>query len=141
MEKAKSKLKIKTLRNNSWKIFSEWTRRKWADWRGYVGCCCCGKQYLWNSGLIHAGHWIHDKLDFEPDNVNPQCRDCNLKWNKNTNTAYAIYMASKYGVDRMQYLRDIAFNKDCHDYRGNDYSRQLLEEIREKYKQKLSELK
>lgn len=112
-----------------------------ADWRGYVACCCCSKQYLWNSGDIHAGHWIHDKLDYEEKNVHAECRFCNFKYNKNVNTAYAVFMAKKYGAKEMQHIRDMAFNKDCPEYRGNDYSRMELEQIIEKYKNKNDNLK
>jgi Bacteriophage Lambda NinG protein len=87
----------------------------------------CGQQYLWNSGEIHAGHWIHDKLDYDPRNVHPQCKNCNYKYNKNTNTAYAIYMARTYGVDEMENIRKHAYQK------GNAYTRQELEEIIEQY--------
>lgn len=135
------RVSLKSLRSSCWKVFSEWTRTKWADWRGYVPCVTCGKQYIWNSGDIHAGHWIHDKLDFEEKNVHPQCKNCNFKYNKNTNTAYAVYMARTYGVKEMQHIRDMAFNKDCPEYRGNDYSRQELESLKEEYKTKLLTLK
>lgn len=121
------KLNLKQLNKKAWKIFSKWVRKSEADWRGYVACCCCGQQYLWDSGEIHAGHWIHDKLDYEPMNVHPQCRNCNFKYNKNTNTLYAIYMARKYGAEEMANLRRLAYTF------GNSYSRQELEQIIQKY--------
>lgn len=128
MAKTKS---IKSLKTKAWKLFSEYIRRKHADWRGYVACTTCGKQYLWNSGMIHAGHWIHDKLDFDERNVHPQCRDCNYKYNKNVNTAYAIFMARTYGVEEMEAIRKYAYEK------GNDYTILELEEIIEKLTKKL----
>lgn len=121
------RINLKQLKKKAWKVFSEWVRKSEADWRGYVACCCCGKSYLWNSGEIHAGHWIHDKLDFEPMNVHPQCRNCNFKYNKNTNTLYAIYMARRYGAKEMEELRKLAY------IFGNDYSRAELMELIEKY--------
>lgn len=51
-----------------------------------------------------------------------------LQYNKNVNTAYAIYMARTYGPEEMERLREYAYEK------GNMYSRQELEEIIEKYR-------
>lgn len=111
----------------AWKLFSEQIRKKNADFAGYVACVTCGKSYIWNSGLIHAGHWVHDKLDFDERNVHPQCRNCNYKFNKNTNTAYAVYMAQKYGAEEMEQIRKLAIKK------GNDYTiielKELLEQL------------
>lgn len=109
-------------------------RQSAADWRGYVACITCGKKYIWNSGQIHAGHWIHDKLDFDERNVHPQCANCNYYRNKNTNTAYAVFMAKTYGVKGMVELRSLAVKK------GNDYTYSELEAIIIKYKEKLCTL-
>lgn len=125
-------ISLKSLKAKCWKLFSEWVRRSAADWRGYVKCVTCGKRYLWDSGLIHAGHWIHDKLDFDERNVHPQCRDCNYKYNKNVNTAYAIFMARTYGVEGMEEIRKLAYTKH------NDYTRQEVLDKIEELKQKLS---
>lgn len=128
MKKKKVEPKRK-LHQRAWKIFSIYIRKKHADFAGYVACITCLAQHPWNSGLIHAGHWIHDKLDFDERNVHPQCRDCNYKFNKNTNTAYAVYMAKTYGHEVMEEIRKESRIK------GNDYSRQELLEIIEKYKE------
>ena len=119
---------LKKLKKKAWKVFSIWVRKSNANFNGYVACCSCGDQYLWNSGEIHAGHWIHDKLDYDERNVHPQCYKCNLKFNwKKATTGYAIFMARKYGVDEMDKLRKEAYLK------GNNYSIQELEEIIKKY--------
>lgn len=120
----------KKLMKKAWKLFSEWIRKKDADFAGYVSCICCGRQYLWNSGEIHAGHWIHDKLDFDERNVHPQCKNCNFKYNKNTNTAYAIYMAQRYGAEEMERIRKQAYEK------GNNYTVTELNQILIELKQK-----
>ncbi len=125
----KKKLKsIKSLKKLAWKYFSIFVRKTAADWKGFTTCICCGNSYLWNSGDIHAGHWIHDKLDYDLRNVHPQCKNCNYKFNKNTNTFYAIFMAKTYGVETMEQLRKDATSK------GNNYSRLELLAIIEKYK-------
>jgi hypothetical protein len=116
------------LKKDAWKVFSIWVRKNEADWRGYVACCSCGQKYIWNSGEIHAGHWIHDKLDYDPRNVHPQCYKCNLKFNwKKATTGYAVYMAKRYGPEEMEKLRREAYLK------GNAYTRQELEKVIEKY--------
>lgn len=120
----------KSLFKKVWKTFSIWVRQSNADWRGYTDCVTCGKRYLWNSGKIHAGHWIHDKLDFDERNVHPQCADCNYYRNKNTNTKYAIYMAKRYGVEGMEELTKLAHKK------GNDYTYTELEDLLILYKTK-----
>ncbi len=78
--------------------------------------------------MIHAGHWIHDKIDYEPKNIHPQCRNCNYKYNKNVNAAYAVYMARTYGHEEMERIRKYAFEK------GNDYTREEVLAIINKYK-------
>lgn len=128
------KKSLKQLKTKCWKLFSEWVRHSNADWKGYVQCVTCSGRYLWNSGMIHAGHWIHDKLDYDSRNVHPQCRNCNYKYNKNTNTAYAIYMAKRYGYEEMEKIRKLAYEK------GNLYSYSELEELIIKYKDLLKEL-
>ncbi len=130
MKKVKrKKLKsLRSLKNLAWHWFSIWVRKSAADFAGYVACVTCGAKYIWNSGDIHAGHWIHDKLDYDPRNVHPQCYKCNYKFNKNTNTFYAIFMAKTYGVLGMEQIRKDATLK------GNNYSRTELTAIIEKYK-------
>ncbi len=133
--KTKTKIKsLKSLKTKCWKLFSEYIRRRAADWRGYVSCITCGTSYLWNSGDIHAGHWIHDKLDYDERNVHPQCFKCNYKYNKNVNTRYAIFMAKTYGVLVMEELTKLA------NTFGNNYSRQEVLVKIEELKQKLAEL-
>ena len=107
----------------AWKKFSIHVRKSVADWRGYVACVTCGKVYKWDSGMIHAGHWIHDKLDFDPRNIHPQCRDCNYKYNKNANISYAIFMARTYGIKEMEAIKKLAQKK------GNNYSTKELKKI------------
>ena len=111
----------------AWKKFSIWVRSSEANFKGYVACCCCGKQYLWNSGEIHAGHWIHGRLEFDPRNIHPQCKNCNYKYNPNSKAFYWAYMARKYGVDEMDKIIKDAMIK------GNNYSRQELEAIIQQY--------
>lgn len=107
-----------------WKIFSIYVRKSNADWRGYVACVTCGTKYIWNSGEIHAGHWIHDKLDFDERNVHPQCYKCNYKFNwKKVTAAYGLYMAERYGAKEMKKIIRLANTK------GNSYTKDELEKL------------
>ncbi len=129
--------KLKTTRRLNriaWKLMSEWVRRSNADWRGYVSCVTCGSSYIWDSGEIHAGHWIHDKIDYDERNIHPQCRNCNYKHNKNVNTMYAIFMARTYGAEVMAEIRKLA------DTKGNMYTIQELIEIIDSLKLKIKAL-
>ncbi len=59
-------------------IFSEWTRLRFADWKGDVHCYTCTAILPWRH--MDAGHFIRraiQLLRFDPDNVRPQCPDCN----------------------------------------------------------------
>lgn len=127
MTKRKKLKSLKSLNKKAWKLFSIWVRKSEADFAGYVACCCCGKQYLWNSGDIHAGHWIHGRLEYDPRNIHPQCKNCNFKYNPNSKAQYAIYMANKYGAEEMAKIWELAYSK------GNNYSRLELENIILKY--------
>ena len=124
----------KQLWNLAWKKFSIWIRSSEADFQGYVACCCCGRKFQWNSGEIHAGHWIHGRLEFDERNIHPQCRGCNYKYNPNSKVDYAIYMAKRYGEKEMVSIRGDSITK------GNNYSRLELEEIIEKYNKLLKKL-
>jgi hypothetical protein len=118
---------LKSLKKDAWKQFSIWIRQSNADWKGYVQCFTCSFSYVWNSGEIHAGHFIHDKLDFDPINIHPQCEQCNY-WKKGNTRVYAIKMVEKYGLEAVQDLERRAAQK------GNRYNRLEINEIIEHYK-------
>lgn len=121
---------MKSLKKRVWYHFSIFIRTKDADAEGYVLCVTCPSpvRLLWNSGEIHAGHWIHNRLDFDERNVHPQCVKCNYHWNTGVNVAYSIYMAKTYGVEVMEELQLLA------NTLGNRYSRDELNELLIKYR-------
>lgn len=114
---------IKSLHKRAWAQFSIWVRTQNADSDGYVQCTTCPARHLWNSGLIHAGHWIHGRLDFNPRNVHPQCRNDNFFTNTRVNTAYSCFMARTYGSEVMDELRLLSNTK------LNKYTREELNEL------------
>ncbi|MAN64042.1 MAG: recombinase [Parvibaculum sp.] len=62
------------------RIFSKYVRLKNADHKGYCTCITCGKKHIWDSGQIHAGHFVSRRFlvtRFDERNVYPQCAYCN----------------------------------------------------------------
>ena len=53
---------------------------------------------------MHAGHYIHGKLDFDPMNVNPQCSRCNTYLYGNL-ADYHVALVSRYGAEAVEELR------------------------------------
>lgn len=120
---------IKSLHKRAWEQFSIWVRTENADSEGYVQCVTCPSRHLWNSGLIHAGHWIHGRLDFDPRNIAPQCRNDNFFTNTRVNTAYSCFMAKTYGAEVMDELRLLSNTK------LNKYTRDELNDLIAHYKE------
>ena len=122
----------KTLFKKCWKLMSEWVRRKDADWKGNVKCFTCGVVKHWKE--MHAGHFIHDKLDFDERNLKPQDCSCNT-YNGGELGIYAEKLIEENGLDWIKQLR-----KDA-QLKGNDYSYEELLEIEKDLKSKLESLK
>ena len=73
------KRSFKTLKRRAWKVFSEYIRRRDADYAGRVSCYTCGVRMPWKQS--HAGHAIggrHHAVLFDPDICRPQCYRCNV---------------------------------------------------------------
>ena len=119
---------IKSLRKRVWAQFSIFIRTRDADEFGIVTCCTCPARHHWGSGQIHAGHWIHGRLDFDERNISPQCRNCNYFSNTKVNVAYAIYMVKKYGQSVMEELQLLSNTK------SNKYNRDELNQLLAHYK-------
>ena len=116
--------KIKAITNEIWKYFSEYIRI-----RDKFTCYTCGK--VEKPG--QAGHYIHNKLDFDPINVHCQCVACN-KWKSGNLGVYAERLIFEYGADVVQDLRT----------RSNEIwkpSRTELAKLLEQWKQELGKLK
>lgn len=116
------------LKKRVWKEFSILIRTRDADEQGYVQCVTCEARHLWNSGDIHAGHWMHGRLDFDERNIHPQCKICNYYSSTKVSAAYSVFMARTYGAEVMDELRLLGNSQ------GNRYSRMEIEELFLKYK-------
>ena len=96
----------KSLKNNLWKVFSEYIRMKDANEMGYVKCISCPAVKHWKD--MQAGHCIPKSLGlsiyFEEKNVKPQCPSCNIAYQGNQ---YRFVEALKkiYGPDIEEELK------------------------------------
>lgn len=130
LSKKWQKSELKTWRNKTWKLMSEWVRRKEADWRGYVPCYTCGVPHPWKE--LHAGHFQHGKLDFDERNLKPQCAACNT-YNGGRLDVYAMRLVSEHGIEWVEQLR-----RDAAQHQG--YSLEETKQIHAKLQELLKSL-
>lgn len=125
----KPKLKsMGSLKKKAWRVFSEWVRKRGADYRGYNTCCTCGAKAHWKE--LHAGHFrhSHSKVTFINEyNVHPQCVKCNHFLSGNL-IEYYSFMLKTYGESKVEDLRRLS-------KKTWKPSRLELEEIIKKYKE------
>lgn len=60
------------------KVFSIWTRIRFADWKGFVHCYTCPEVFHWKE--LDCGHWLsrqHQAVRWDKNNARPQCKECN----------------------------------------------------------------
>jgi len=129
----KSKLKISSLKAKAWKLFSEWTRRKWADKDGFVACCTCHKTFHWKS--LQAGHFISGRgnsILFDERGTNPQCYGCNCHKHGDWPNYYE-FMTALYGPEVIEDLKKTSRI-------ARKFTPEELQSLIEKYKTKLEEI-
>lgn len=90
-------------------------------------CFTCGGQGN------QAGHFKHNRLDFDEDNLHCQCKYCNLFLHGNLGV-YAMKLIKLHSVKWLEKLTTRA------NTQSNKFSIQELNEITEKYKKKASDL-
>jgi hypothetical protein len=128
--------KTKTLRQlkaQSWKLFSEYIRRKHADEGGTVECISCGKLMHWKEA--QAGHFIGGRSNavlFDEDIVYPQCYRCNVPLRGN----YAAYAVAMIDLRGRQWVDE----KLTHKYQTVKFTRSDLQDKIDDLKVKLSQL-
>lgn len=123
------KLTKKGLHKKAWNIFSKYIRLREADWGGEVACYTCKTKHHWKE--LQAGHFKHNKLDFNELNIHPQCIKCNHFKNGNLDM-YATYLVQDYGKGILDKLNKLA-SKDSIKY----YTEQDYKKIYEEYNKKL----
>lgn len=88
------------------KVFSEYIRRRKADYNGNAICVTCGKTDHWKQ--MQAGHYFSRAkraTRWDTRNVHVQCYRCNVLL-KGNYTAYARYMYRLYGEAVMDELTE-----------------------------------
>lgn len=114
-------------------VFSEWTRRRFADANGMVRCVSCGTEKHWKE--IQAGHYVSRArlaTRFCERNTNPQCGVCNVLKRGNY-VAYSRWMINRYG-------QSIFAELDEQSRRAVKFTRADLEAMIEDYKGKIARL-
>lgn len=127
----KSKNPLRRAHDKAWDAQSRYVRISNADWNGMVKCFTCDKVYPWKE--MQLGHFIHDRLDFDLDNLHPQCAACNGPRHRGNIIEYYPRMVKLYGVEFVENLK--IHSRETTDYKIADY-----EAIEIMYKEKLKGL-
>ena len=119
------------LHKKAWELQSKFKRREAADENGIVCCYTCGHPHYWTD--MDLGHYIHlNALDFEPDNLRPQCKQCN-KWKSGNLDIYGERLIKEIGIKKVEILRQKA-------NQNKKFNIIELEEIIQTYKDLLKNL-
>jgi hypothetical protein len=118
--KKEMKNKRERLKNKAWKVFSDWIKQ-----RDDYHCVSCGA-----FDANQAGHFFHNVLDFDEDNINCQCVRCNHYLSGNL-AQYSVYLLSKLGKRRFEAL----YFRHFLDLKSTKRDEKYYQDIIEKYKQ------
>jgi hypothetical protein len=133
------KISAAKAKDKAWKVFSQYIRRKYADFLGYASCVTCGIRKHYKD--LHAGHFIDGRNNtvlYDERLVHPQCFHCNSKHPgclSGNKVAYTVFMMKTYGytVEEIKRFQDMYYSSKPMKAWEHD-------EIRIKYEQKLKEL-
>jgi 5-methylcytosine-specific restriction endonuclease McrA len=118
----------KTIVNKLDKVFSEYIRRRYTK-NGIAECVTCGKKDHWKN--LQAGHFMsrkHYATRWDEENVEVQCMACNV-YRYGEQYLFAKHLGQEKADELLAKSRTMVKLKDWE-----------LEEMIEKYKQKLLEL-
>jgi hypothetical protein len=108
---------VKTAKTRAWRYFSAYIRKRDPK------CVTCG------APTTQAGHFWHNVLDFDEENVNGQCLRCNHFLSGNL-APYSVYLLKKLGKKKFDAL-DVRHTKALS---GEKRSVEELLAIGDKYK-------
>lgn len=111
---------LSTLKKSTWKVFSEYIRR-----RDKGICFTCGKKDDWKK--TDAGHYIPGSvcglyLYFSEINVNCQCTACN-RFRHGNLSQYALALERKHGKGILQQLEKERVKHKKLVYNEDDYKK------------------
>lgn len=121
---------LKRAKVRAWDAISLYVRQVDADPEGYVKCFTCSTTKHWKE--LDAGHFIHNKLDYDLDNLKPQCFSCNRKKSGNL----AIYLERLLELCGHEVVEELMRKKNI----VTNYTVTDLLAIEEKYKNLTKEL-
>lgn len=90
------KKSAKTWKRKAWEKFSQWIRQK-----AKGVCFTCGVVNRWQD--CDAGHFRHDRLDFDTRNVHCQCQKCNRYLHGNL-ANYTLALIEEIGLEGVNQL-------------------------------------
>lgn len=104
----------KTWKEKAWIKFSEWIRRQ-----AKGVCFTCGIVNRWQD--CDAGHFRHDRLDFDNRNVHCQCQKCNRFLHGNLGN-YTLALIEEIGLEGVNQLNrdatlELGLYKSAEDYK------------------------
>lgn len=137
----KKKHGVQWWKKKTWDVFSKYIRLRDAlattGRKDVLLCCSCGKQYpAFGVGCAQAGHFIPSRgnaILFDERGVHGQCYNCNINLKGNW-PEYFRFMMTKHGSEVINEL--LLLKKTVRKYTTVE-----LEELHDKYKDKIEELK
>ena len=109
------------LQKRAWKAWSKHIRTEGGK-KEFNVCYTCGKKSHYKD--LDAGHFHHNKLDFDARNIHPQCAGCN-RYRNGMLHIYETKLSQELGVEGMAKL--------ILDANTKMYSKQELVDIIELY--------
>jgi hypothetical protein len=109
-------------------VFSQYIRRRYAK-NDIATCVTCGKKDHWKR--MDAGHFMsrkHYATRWDEDNVQVQCKSCNL-YNQGEQYKYSIFLGSDKAEELLRKSRETV------KFSGYDLNMMI-----EKYQKKLAEM-
>lgn len=119
------------VKDTTWKLFSKYIRLKNSDDKGFCVCVTCGAIKFWKE--MQGGHYMHNKSDYDEENVHVQCIRCNHFLSGN-GIEYAKFMLKKYGPEKLELI----------EWRANQTCKKDLLwylDVKKEVKEKLKKLK
>jgi hypothetical protein len=93
----------KKLRKKLWDLISLYVRKNASNEHGIAFCYTCGRPHHYTD--LDCGHYIHkDCLDFEINNLRPQCTFCNRRKHGNSGI-FAEKLIAEIGEEEVSLLR------------------------------------
>ena len=123
--KPKKIISLPKLKKKAWTLISLWVRSNGSK-NEFNQCYTCLKWFDWKYDM-NAGHYIHNKLDFDLNNLKPQCIQCNHYKSGNLGV-YGERLIRENSPIWLEQLRAKA------QIKGNNYSREEVEAVINKYK-------